>query len=543
MQFSKLAEIKNHGMKINFYSLVATLVLLSVSIGANAQKTIVSKAGLTVTSSSIKSSKQDPFYSYVDAVGEDEMIVKCEVKDEPVLIRMSRDFDELETITRESKEIPVKEVPKVRGKGISQYVITYKGRHFLLKGTSDRDKLKNVFTQTEVDEEGEPIGDPFEVAKVVGEEFYSNPGNADFGATESEDGSKLLVYIKLPEQREGDARRHTIYKYFVYDEDMNLLWSHIQEYKHKGGRVIHHGYNTNRVFENDGSVTAWAILDRGRKTDPRFAIRFYSINGDDVVTSEVNLKKKMDFWTTSHRGDRTYLIAPYGIDKGEGIRMLIWDSKEKEARIEYIEYGSKHLVKNQPEKEIKRIESLTKKGKPTFAIKYALDRIIEMPDGGFIITGQEGFNKEISTSKYSSFTEYHRFDYHLFGIDAEGKLEWSEIIPLNQRTTGTDFGCIVKPVKNRVYAIFSDTDKNFEPEWNPAEGAKLYKGNKEVVGMVVVDTENPRAAQKRHRLWGFDKLQGWLTTTSFVSTTGIPTGAAKVYVPKDKQRLLWFDFE
>lgn len=425
------------------------------------------------------------------------------------------------------------------------HLFDFNGRFFQLKGTVDREKKTNLFTQQELSETGDPIGEPLVLASVEGDEFYASPGNSGLTHQISSDGTKLLVRLKLPEQRVDEGRLFTIYKYFVYDLDMNLLWSRVFEFKHEGGRVIHESYNVSRYFQNDGSMVAWAILDRGRKLEDgvkRFAIRFFHINGDDTQYTDVDLDDKMDGWRFRYANDRVYLFDMYGIEKSEGVRIVTWSSKDNKGALHYVPFGAEHYLKNQPEKEVKRIQSLADKGKPVFVPAFNLYDIIETADGGFVLTGQQGENKVHAVSQFTSYTEYIRDDFHLIGINGDCKKTWSEIIPLNQKTQGGDYGCIVKPVGDKVYCLYHDLAENLVPNIAP-EDIRPYKGKEGPLGMVIIDTTKPNAPLDRKMVMEFSRVDGWLVPAFFITDPAVNSGAMRVTVDKHKARVLWFDFE
>lgn len=515
--------------------LLALLLAFSQTYVSMAQSTLANTNGVTVTAGPVKSMYDDPDFKLFTDITDDSYTMQCKVEGENRTIRFNSSFEQVEVRPEPSEE---------QSREKYQHVFRFNGRSFLLEGTASETKKKNVFTQTEITSDGEPIGESVVLAEIEGEEFYSNPGNAKLYATESDDGSKLLVYLKLPEQRIGDGRLFTIYKYFVYNESMELLWSRVFEFKHEGGRVIHETYNITRHFENDGSVSAWAILDRGRKEEDRFAIRFYSISGDNIGTVDVELKQKMDRWKTRQANNRTYLFDTYGIEDGEGIRVVILDPKTKKGQLKYVPFGVEHLVKNQPEKIAEGLRKRAENGKPVFAEKFLFKDVIPTPNGDFVLTGQEGFDEVTEISKFSKMTEHFRMDYHLIGINGEAERVWSQIIPLDQRTGGDDHGCIVKSTKTKVYAIFSDSEDNYGPDADPMEKLKPYKGRKGVAGMVVIDTSNPNAPLQRVRLWDQAKEEETpVSATDFITSPTTSTGVARVPVGYGKERFIWLQFQ
>lgn len=517
-------------------TLLALALLLCIS--TSFAQELYSRNGLTITASPVIDMDTEPEFYNVRTVGKDGYTADYKVDGEWEVFQFDRNFDRVEV----DKVV----IPYDKGDERDyNHVFEFGGRYFQLKGTVDREKKTNVFTQQELSETGDLIGDPVELAHVEGDEFYANPGNSGLTHKVSPDGSKLLVMLKMPEQRVDEGRLFTIYKYFVYDLDMNLLWSKVFEFQHIGGRVIHQTYNITRQFQNDGSMAAWAILDRGRKLEDgvkRFAIRFYHIKGEQVEQTDVDLDDKMDGWTFRYANDRVYLFATYGIEDSEGVRIVSWSSKDNKGSLQYVPWGAEHFVKNQPEKEVKRINSLAAKNKPVFVPKFNFYNVIPTADGGFIVTGQEGFNKSHAVSQFTSYTEYFRTDFHLMGISADCKKTWSQIIPLDQQTQGGDYGCIVKPVGKRVFCFFHDLSDNLVAGISP-EDIKKYKGKKDPLGMVVIDTETPDAKLQRTKLFDFARVDGWLLPDQFKTDPDLNTGAIRVKVDKKKAKILWFDFQ
>jgi len=516
-----------------------SVAMLTGAFCAAQSQELASKAGVTITSSSkiLKEKMNFLTFEYVDENG---FVAKFKKDGEYQKLRFDQDLKE--------DDFPAEVISYDEG-AEKEYTrpFSFKGKYYLLRGTVNREAKTNVFSQVEITKEGKEIGEPTIMAKIVGDEFYAGPGNANFLQKYSPDGNKLLVLLKMPEKRIDDGRLFTIYRYFVYDENMKLLWNKEVEFKHDGGRVIAYGYNTNYFFENDGTVLAWGILDRGRKVEEgtsRFAFRFYGINGDGVNTTEVNLEEKMDSWRAHYANDRVYLFDTYGVDKGEGFRVVTWNSKEKEAKINYLAFGKEHLIKNQPEKEEDRINKLAEKGKPVFAVKFNFMDVLPTAEGGFVLTGQEGFTKVTQVDKFTKYNEYFRWDYHLMGVNAAGEKTWSDIVPLDQKTTGGEYGCLVKPVKDKVYVIFHDSYSNLEPGWKPGDKLDLYKGQKTGLGLVVIDTKNPNAMQKRHLLCRFEALgSSWISPESSHTSKYTNSSYMYDYLNKEHYRFLRFDFE
>lgn len=522
-------------------NITTLLVLFLASLNSISQE-LVSENGVTITAS-------DKFYfdkldmdSY-EAIGEKGFVGRFsnDEKDEDKKVEKLLSFDR----EMNHEELPMDIVHYYKGED-REFVRPFSvgDRYFLLRGTVDKEKLTNVFSWVEIDADGEPLGDENMLAEIVGEEYYAGPKNAWLHEEFSEDGESILITLKMPERRRGEERRHRVYRYFIYDLDMNLQWEKEVEYLHDGGRVVYHG---SKFFKNDGTILSWAIFDRGRKVEkgsPRFAYRFYRINQQGVEYSEIDLKKKMDYPTSKVTNDFVYLFDTYGIDNGEGYRMLKWNSKTLDGEIKYIPFGKDHLIKYQDEKAIKKIESIAAKGKPLFIPKYIENKVITMENGGFLFTGQEGFSKSLGDSKYNPTIEYYRQDYHLMAIDANGEKLWSEIIPMDQKTIGKDYGCLIKPVKKNVYVIFHDNEENLAPGgWNSTKELAKYKGKKQGLGMVVIDTENPNATQKRQLLCRFDRLDSWITPGSFYTEPELDFGVMYDYLDKKSYRMLQFEFD
>jgi hypothetical protein len=520
------------------FALITSLLTLITNVHS---QELYSKNGVTITGSSTTSLEDDYYLGSVKSIDNHGYVAYYKVKNEWTEVPFNKNFERIEGQSKVINYNPGKETD-------FNHAFAFNGKHFLLKGTVDREKKTNLFTQVELSEDGDPIGEPVELANLEGDDFYANPKNAMLAHEISPDGTKLLVSLKLPEQRVGDQRKHFIYKYFVYDDEMNLLWSRIFEFKHEGGIFVYSPYYKQMCFENDGGVLVWGDLDRGRKVPDgvsRLAFRFYRIHENDVEIRDVDLRQRFVQGPFKYANDKVYLFGTYGRGEDiEGFSIISWNSKNNEGKLNLVLFGKEHLVKNQPEKEIKRVTKLAEKGKPVILPKFDFYDVIQMENGGFIITGQEQDDKSVG-GEIVRETEYHRFDFHIIAIDADCEKVWSQIIPLEQFSFNKDYGCIIKPVGDQVYCFFNDAKENLVSAWSSSAGVNRYKGFKvgNPIAMVVIDTKNPDALQKRVKVLDYARLNGCLVPKQFATMTGLNAAAMRVQTGKDKARVLWFDFE
>ncbi|MCF8464534.1 MAG: hypothetical protein K9G41_06825 [Flavobacteriales bacterium] len=522
-------------MKTLLPILASFLVLIS---NVNSQE-LYSKNGVTISASPAITLEDDSYFGSVKSIDNNGFVAYYKSNNEWTEVEYNKNFEQIDAQSTVINYDPGKETDY-------NHVFSFNGRYFLLKGTVNREQKTNLFTQVELAPDGEPISEPIELASVEGDDFYANPKNAMLTHEISPDGTKLLVSLKLPEQRVGDERKHFIYKYFVYDDEMNLLWSRIFEFKHEGGIFVYSPYYKQMCFENDGGVLVWGDLERGRKVPEgvsRLAIRFYRIQENDVEIRDVDLSQRFVQGPFRYANDKVYLFSTYGTGEDiEGFSIISWNSKNNEGKLNLVPFGKEHLVKNQPEKEIKRITNLAEKGRPVILPKFDFYDVIQMENGEFIITGQEQNDKSFA-GEITSTTEYHRDDFHLIAIDADCQKTWSQIIPLNQVTFWTDYGCIVKPVGDKVYCIFNDAAENLVAGWSPSGNVNRYNHKEDPVGMVIIDTKHPDAPQKRMKILDYGRLNGHLVPEQFATMTGLNVAAMRVQVGKDKAKVLWFEFE
>lgn len=516
----------------------STLIIFILAVGLNVNgQELYSKNGVTITASPNISLKKDSYLGSVKSITNDGYVAYYKVEDVWTEVAYHKNFERVNGLPNVISYNPKKEID-------FNHSFDFSGRHFVLKGTVDREQKTNQFTQVELSEDGDPISKPIELASVEGDEYYSNPRNANLSHQVSSDGTKLLVKLKLPEQRVGDGRKYTIYKYFVYDIDMNLMWSRTFEFKHEGGIFVY----DQSYFEDDGSVLVWGKLDRGRKAPEGvkpYAIRFYKILENEFDRVDVDLDQRLHYWRFRYANNKVYLFSLLKRGRGddvEGFRVVSWSSEDSQGELSLIPFGKEHLIKNQSEKEIKRITKLADKQKPMLLPKFDFYDIIATTDGGFILTGQER-NDKVLSGEITYTTEYHGLDFHLIAINADCKMVWSQIIPLKQVTFWEDYGCIVKPVGEKVYCFFNDAAENLVPGWTPSEGVNRYKRKNDPVGMIIIDSKNPDARQKRMKVLDNSRLNGHLVPEQFKTTDGLNVGAMRVQTGKEKARMLWFDFE
>ncbi|MBL4587249.1 MAG: hypothetical protein JKX84_09375 [Flavobacteriales bacterium] len=458
---------------------------------------------------------------------------------------------ELEVEETKKKTI---EIIKKKDYGLADWrTVQFAGSNYLIKATTDRDKKLNIFTLTELDEERDEIGPVTELDRIKGDRYYRIIENAYLDYMVSDDESKLMVMFKLPEKRDKDRVKYKLYRYVVFDEDLNIIWNRVFEYKHEGGRVKYGG--SARVGDN-GDVFCWASMDRGRgyKKDERFGVNLYRLNEDETAKVQIKALERDGITSFLHNGiyNLTSTYSKYGWKflfwggKGGKVGFLDikWNGGDGESpEVKKSPFGAEHIIKNQPKKERKKWKKREKKGKPVYVPHLYTDYIIELEDGGTVILAQEQYAVTTTSKNGHTRTKYYNLDIHAFGMSADNDIQWSTIVPLYQKMGSTiGSGYAYKILGDKLYLIFNDNFRNLEREWNTSIKPNRFSGGSSPVSVVTIDMTDPDAKQKRELAWKSKTVGGLFRTEMFYSPYDNPIGLVYIQGGRLSERLLKIDF-
>lgn len=433
------------------------------------------------------------------------------------------------------------------------YIFTFADKRLLLKATTDRDAKKNFFTITKLDEQEKESGPAVDLA-IIDKDYYYVIENAKMDYEVSDDGSKLLVYFKLPEKRNQRNVKVIRYQYIVLDKDLQPISDRVEEFEATDGVVQ---YNGNAQFNDEGHVYCYANVDRGRryKKQDRFSVLMYaigpkktiSVRADKVratgVTTDLANGRYRLFFTTGVSG---FMFMGIGSPGGEtGFATITWTGEKRDKPVVKLEpFTAEHAGKNQPAKVGRKQAKREKKGKPVVIPYLEMEHVIRMNDGSYLVLAQQQFI-EVRTRQNSTIsrTIYHFLNIHAFGFSADHELQWSTVVPVYQRGYSPEgMGFAYKTHNDQLYLIFNDNFRNLEKEWHTGKKPYKYTGFKSPVSIVRVDMKNADAPQKREQLWSSAAVGGMFRPEMFYSESGSTTGLTYIQGGKLSQTLVKIDF-
>ena len=172
----------------------------------------------------------------------------------------------------------------------------------------------------------------------------------------------------------------------------------------------------------------------------------------------------------------------------EGLRIFRWngDSKQKPTMKE-VEISMEHLSFNRNPKDVKKLQRLESKG-TTDLVKIVLDHAVVLDDNSILVAGQTRYvETKVASNGYTNITHFGK-EIHLFNIDQNSKLAWSNQIPvLQQKKTGDGLGYMFKVANNKAYVVFNDHEENLTKEWNTSMKVAKYNEYGNPVARVIID--------------------------------------------------------
>ena len=340
----------------------------------------------------------------------------------------------------------------------------------------------------------------------------------------------------------------------VFDQELNLLWDKVVDFKHQGGRV---SYGGNARIDDNGNIFCFGSVDRGRKfkKNERFGVNLYHITEDDVVSERINgielsgvtadiIDGEYTIFCTY--GFRGFTFLWFGNPGGElGFLSLRWNGEEGESpKVVKTPFGADHVTLNQPSKERKKWKNKEKKGKPVYVSRLVVDEVIHQEDGGYLVLAQEQFVVVTTSRSGRTSTKYYNLDIHVFELNSDFGISWSTIIPCYQRMGSTvHSGYVYKRIGSKMYFVFNDNYRNLEKGWNPTKKPNRFSGGEHPTTLVMVDIdEKPEQRQKRELLWRAKSVGGSFRPWMYESPDDKDFGLVYIQGGKLKQSLLRIDF-
>ncbi len=524
------------------FPILPVLILVGNS---SAQKRIDNAKDAEVYVSSIISRKRGKTIDRYMKIEDDEYNLRLESKREYEFVRYNTQLEIVESRTEKTSiNERIEKNEKRYGKGQRMF-FRFGDRDYLLMGVKDGDH--NIFTIAELDENDNLVSEPRQLARIEGIGHYRKVRSAYLDYEFSEDGSKLLIWFRLRVKTDQNGDNYTRYRFMVFDSDLKKLWTEDVDFLNTGGAV---NYRGNGWLLNDGSVYCFATLNRGRDhaSEGRLAMRLYHIDGVELQVTTQNCGSAKNSWKVNLIDNEMWLISTYGDASlftgklSEGFVFLKWSGIDAdEVRMLLAPFGLDHIIKNQPKEDIVKWQKSVSENKPAYVPNLNLHRALKQEDGSFLIFGQEQSSRETKNGG----TIYYNQDLHIFNLSENGKIRWSNIVTINQRTWegSTGAGYRYKILDDMVYVIFNDNYDNLKEGWNSSQPVARFMTNDNPVTLVSLDLKEPEVKLQRQLLWDSKSVGGLFSPRKYYSHN--ESDFALVYIEGDnlKQSLVRIDFK
>lgn len=312
--------------------------------------------------------------------------------------------------------------------------------------------------------------------RETGDEVRANTayGFGDYSALQSQDSSKMLLCVDIPNKNKKGA---TKYGFKVYNEDLIELWN--QEYEFPiQDRFF---YLQSPKVDNDGNVYCLGRVDTDaffdkRRGKPTYSYHIYYISPNETQPVDIPIKLK-DYFISDAKieianngdilcGGFYSKVGSMGLD---GVFSLTIDAVTKQIKQQSLkEISIKTIAENNSEFAKKRLMNRQAKGKDQEMYNFDLKNLILKKEGGFLLIGEQYYITTYTVTDAKTHTSrthyvYHYNDIIVFSVSPQGEILWTEKIGKRQVTTDdngffSSFALMVH--ENKLHFLFNDNAKN-----------------------------------------------------------------------------------
>lgn len=442
-------------------------------------------------------------------------------------------------------------------------LIGLNGRHYVLKDSVDEASSTAFLYMAEFNINNGKAGEYTELTKLEGDAYFKYFGSHYISHKISYKGDRVVVYMKINDGRNASNERIDRLRFISLSAAMTKEWEKDLALEDDAGKMKAGGENwfdtsTNGSVQiaGNGSVYVWGWTDRGasHSKDERYKLKLFKINEKETDhTGVFNFQNGK--WLVTPTEQHLVFLGAYDKagnvtqdvefpNNAEGIRIFRWNgTSEQKPTQKEIEITLDHLSRNRYEKEVKQLTKLESKG-TTDLIKLVLDHAVVLEDNSILLAGQTRFvETKVASNGYTTINHFGE-TIHLFNIDQNGKLAWSNQVPLNQvNKTGDGLGYLFKVWKDKAYLVFNDHEDNVAKEWETSMKVAKYSEYGNPIARVIIDLNNPEADQVRKQLFKSGSAGGMFRPELATMPAHLNTGLVYIAGEKQKQRLLRFTFK
>ncbi len=384
---------------------------------------------------------------------------------------------------RRSQKLELKYKGKLRD---FEDLIMVGGELYLLTSFNNQAKKKNYLFYQKLSPRFRPQKDPVYLAEI---DTRNKVQEGLFDLEISKDSSKVLLYNELPFKKNSPQQ----FAFRVLDNGFNPIWEKDIVLPYNDANFVIEEYRV----DNNGNVFLLGVLFKDkvrvrRQGTPnyQYIILAYTQNGEKVDEYKIGLKDKFITDLTfriSNEGD--LVCSGFYSDKGtysiKGTYFFRIETASKEVVVKNLmPFDFKFLTEYMPDGQKRRAARAEQSGNARKApelYRFSLDDLVLRSDGGALLVAEQYYVYE---RFYRFWDGSLRYDYYynyndiiVVNIRPDGEIEWSTRIPKQQETMndgGYFSSYAMSIVKDRIYLIFNDNSRNFDPQ---NTGRRLYNFN------------------------------------------------------------------
>lgn len=414
--------------------------------------------------------------------------------------------------------------------------------------TLNFDKANTVYL-AEFDAQALKLGEDKEVSRVDGNGFYKNYNDAHLNYVVSEDGSKFVVYFKKAQRPDKLDDPTQTFRFMVFDADLEKRWQQDVEFR-SGDGVLQIGgsdwkkdapANAAIGIANNGTVYCWGRTDKGDgyDADTRYHVKLTKVNAEGFETIDLSgdQDKFIRDWTLQGTESGMIMAANYmdwendtksWLEKSDGFAFVNWSGAVKQRPVfKYIEFDEDYMTLHQSKSIIKRVEKDMKGSAGAFEDNFLIKGFTNLGDDNYLVRAESS----LDSTKFNAhldidITTYTRRDAQFFSINTrDGSVNWSTRVPkFQENKTAQGLGYISKVANGKLYVLFNGQFNSLEKEWKPFDGVDKFDKMDNPVILVTLNMEEPRALDRREKLWTSEKTNSYLEPSQFYTTNDTTEG-------------------
>jgi hypothetical protein len=351
-------------------------------------------------------------------------------------------------------------------------------------------KALSLFTQ-EIDLKALQLkGEPKKVAEVP---FKTKKRQGYFSVRTSRDTTKVLVYYKLPYDRNAEEK----FGFHVLDENMAQLWEEEVSLPYADAlfvrstiQVSNHGkvYMLGRLKRDKGSLV-W-------KEQPNFSYKIlvfgqgskvsrYDIRLDSYIIGDmaIGVMDNGDIVCGGFYSENSLHSL-----KGVFYMRINGETQEVESK-SYKELGLKFIVEGLTGKGERRAQKQLAKGKNLELNRFIFTELVLRDDGGAVLLGERYYmtshHYAVGNGRTTTYYVHHYEDMVAISVAPDGKISWATKVAKKQSSKfpSAYVGYMAFVQEEDIYLIFNDHSSFYEGD---RYDVTLRKKGESVVSLVAI---------------------------------------------------------